>query len=86
MAGMSKFCGQLNQVVHKKLVYKKATTETYQDEDTSVPVGYEKVKVEIGQNNSDYIEIISGLEVGDVVLIDKLTQSGVIDFSSMSPH
>ena len=55
----------------------------YQDEDTEVPMGYEKVKVEIGQNNSDYIEIISGLEDGDVVLIDKLTQSGIIDFSHM---
>ena len=49
-------------------------------------MGYEKVKVEIGQNNSDYIEIISGLEEGDVVLVDKLTQSGIIDLSGMSPH
>ena len=46
-------------------------------------MGYEKVKVEIGQNNSDYIEIISGLKEGDTVLVDKLTQSGILDFSAM---
>lgn len=76
----------LSAVRKGNIVYKKASTETYQDEDTSVPMGYEKVKVEIGQNNSDYIEIVSGLAEGDVVLIDKLTQSGIIDLSGMSPH
>lgn len=74
----------LSAVRKGNVVYRKAAIETHQDEDASVPVGYEKVKVEIGQNNSDYIEIISGLEEGDVVLIDKLTQSGILDFSGMA--
>ena len=74
----------LSAVRKGNVVYRKATNETYQDQDSSVPMGYEKVKVEIGQNNSDYIEITSGLEEGDVVLIDKLTQSGILDFSGMA--
>lgn len=76
----------LSAVRKGDVVYKKVADEAYQDEDTSVPMGYQKVKVEIGQNNSDYIEIISGLNEGDVVLVDKLTQSGIIDLSGMSPH
>ena len=76
----------LSAVRKGNVVYRKATNESYQDEDISVPMGYEKVKVEIGQNNSDYIEIISGLKEGDVVLIDKLTQSGILDFSHMAPQ
>ena len=76
----------LSAVRKGDIVYKKVADETYQDGDTSVPMGYQKVKVEIGQNNSDYIEIISGLNEGDVVLVDKLTQSGIIDLSGMSPH
>ena len=74
----------LSAVRKGNIVYRKVTNETYQDQDSSVPMGYEKVKVEIGQNNSDYIEITSGLEEGDVVLIDKLTQSGILDFSGMA--
>ncbi len=76
----------LSAVRKGNIVYRKAAIETHQDEDASVPVGYEKVKVEIGQNNSDYIEIVAGLKEGDVVLIDKLTQSGILDFSHMAPQ
>lgn len=76
----------LSAVRKGNVIYRKATTETYQDEDTSVPMGYEKIKVEIGQNNSDYIEIIGGIKEGDVVLIDKLTQSGIIDLGHMAPQ
>ena len=76
----------LSAVRKGNVVYKKVADETYQDEDSSVPMGYQKVKVEIGQNNSDYIEIISGIEAGDTVLIDKLTQSGILDFSNMAPQ
>ena len=74
----------LSAVRKGNFVYKKVSDETYQDEDTSVPMGYQKVKIEIGQNNSDYIEILSGLEEGDTVLVDKLTQSGILDFSHMA--
>ena len=74
----------LSAVRKGNVVYKKVADETYQDEDTSVPMGYQKVKVEIGQNNSDYIEIVSGIEEGDIVLVDKLTQSGILDFSHMA--
>lgn len=73
----------LSAVRKGDIVYRKVADETYQDEDSAVPMGYEKVKVEIGQNNSDYIEIISGLKEGDTVLVDKLTQSGILDFSAM---
>lgn len=73
----------LSAVRKGNIVYKKVADANYQDEDTKVPMGYKKVNVEIGQNNKDYIEIISGLEVGDVVLIDKLTQSGILDFSHL---
>lgn len=76
----------LSAVRKGNIVYKKVADVNFQDEDTSVPMGYQKVKVEIGQNNSDYIEIISGLNEGDVVLIDKLTQSGILDFSAMAPQ
>lgn len=74
----------LSAVRKGNVVYRKVTNETYQDEDSSVPMGYEKVKVEIGQNNSDYIEIVTGLKEGDIVLIDKLTQSGILDFSHIA--
>ena len=74
----------LSAVRKGNVVYKKVADEAYQDEDSSVPMGYQKVKVEIGQNNSDYIEIVSGLNEGDIVLIDKLTQSGILDFSHMA--
>ena len=43
------------------VVYKKSDNAEFQDEDIQVPQGYEKVKVEIGLNNDEYIEIISGL-------------------------
>lgn len=74
----------LSAVRKGNVVYRKNADANYQDADTSVPMGYEKVTVEIGHNNSDYIEIISGLNDGDVVLIDKLTQSGILDFSHMT--
>lgn len=73
----------LSAVRKGNVVYKKVSDINYQDEDSSVPMGYQKVNVEIGQNNSDYIEIISGIEEGDIVLIDKLTQSGILDFSHL---
>lgn len=76
----------LSAVRKGNVVYRKVADINYQDADTTVPMGYEKVKVEIGQNNSDYIEIVSGLNEGDVVLIDKLTQSGILDFSAMAPQ
>lgn len=72
----------LSAVRKGNVVYRKTTDSNYQDEDSKIPMGYEKVKVEIGQNNSDYIEILSGINEGDILLIDKLTQSGIIDFSS----
>lgn len=74
----------LSAVRKGNVVYKKVNDETYQDSDSSVPVGYQKVNVEIGENNSDYIEVVSGIEEGDVVLVDKLTQSGILDFSHMA--
>lgn len=65
------------------VVYKKSSNPEYQDKDTSVPKGYQKVKVEIGLNSNDYIEILSGLSKGDVVLVDKAKSSGVFSMENM---
>ena len=66
------------------VVYKKSSNELYQDKDTEVPQGYEKVKVEMGINNSEYVEILSGLSSGDVVLTDKVKESGTFSMESLA--
>ncbi|MBE5822365.1 MAG: HlyD family efflux transporter periplasmic adaptor subunit [Clostridiales bacterium] len=60
------------------IVYVKTDTN-YQDEDTNVPKGYKKVIVEIGENDSDNVEIISGINEGDIVLVDKLVQKNLFE-------
>ena len=64
------------------VVYKKSSTEDFQDSDTTVPKGYEKVKVELGLNSEEYIEILSGLSENDVVLIDKVKESGTLNMDN----
>ncbi len=76
----------LEAVRKGNVVYMKVNDPTFQDEDTSVPMGYKKVEVEIGQNNDKYVEIISGVKEGDILLIDKVTQSGVFDMRNMMQH
>lgn len=61
------------------VVYVKVEDSSYQDEDTNVPKGYKKVTVEIGENDSDNVEIISGINEGDIVLIDKLVQKNLFE-------
>lgn len=65
------------------VIYKKSSNPEYQDSDTNVPKGYEKVKVELGLNNNEYIEILSGLTSGDVILTDKAKGSGVFSMENM---
>jgi HlyD family secretion protein len=65
------------------VVYKKSSNPEFKDEDVSVPKGYEKVKVEIGLNNGDFVEITSGLSSGDVVLADKTTASGTFSLENL---
>jgi len=65
------------------VVYKKVADTEYQDDDIQVPKGYEKVKVEIGLNNDEYIEILSGLSSGDIVLIDKVNDSGTLEMEKL---
>lgn len=65
------------------VVYKKSSNPEYQDKDTVVPKGYQKVKVEVGLNSNEYIEILSGLNKDDVVLVDKAKSSGVFNMESM---
>lgn len=60
------------------VVYVKADSN-YQEEDKNVPKGYKKVVVEIGENDSDNVEIISGINEGDIVLIDKLVQKNLFE-------
>lgn len=66
------------------VVYKKSSNPEYQDADSMVPKGYEKVKVELGLNNDEYIEITAGLTSGDIVLTDKITESGTFDLEKIS--
>ena len=73
----------LEAVRRGNVVYMKVPDPTYQDEDANVPAGYKKVTVEIGENNDEYIEIVSGVNEGDVLLIDKVTQSGVFNMKTM---
>lgn len=70
----------LSAVRKGNYVFVKDSDINYQDTDTDVPKGYRKIQVEIGENNSEYIQIISGLNEGDIVLVEKLKQSGVFDF------
>lgn len=42
----------------------------------NVPEGYKAVRVEIGINDSEYIEILSGLEEGQEVLVQTVASSG----------
>ena len=65
------------------VVYKKADNPEFQDENTAVPKGYEKVQVELGLNDGEYIEILSGITENDIVLVDKKTESGLFDMSSI---
>ncbi len=65
------------------VVYKKSSNPEYQDADKEVPKGYEKVKVEIGLNSNEYIEITSGLSKGDIVLMDKAKGTGVFSMENM---
>ncbi len=66
------------------VVYKKVDDAEFQDEDSIVPKGYEKATVQLGLNNGEYIEILSGLTENDIVLIDKVTESGKFDLDSLS--
>ena len=73
----------LETVRRGNFVYIKTNDYTYQDEDINVPMGYKKVLVEIGKNDDEYIEIVSGINEGDILLIDKVTQSGVLNMRTM---
>lgn len=70
----------LSAVMKGNYVYIKDSNPNYQDSDSNVPKGYRKVSVEIGENDSEYIEIKSGLNQGDIVLVEKLKQSGIFNF------
>ena len=73
----------LTAVRKGNVVYKKNVNAEYQDNDVSVPKGYEKVSVEIGLSDSDNIEIISGLSSGDIVLVDKVNESGKFELENL---
>ncbi len=73
----------LTAVRKGEVVYKKSESGEYQDEDTSVPKGYEKVKVELGLNSDEYVEILSGIQKDDIVLVDKIKESGKFDMDSL---
>lgn len=45
------------------------------DENDNVPAGYRRVTVTLGKNDEDYIEVLAGLEDGDVIAIDTSTKS-----------
>ncbi len=72
----------LSAVMKGNFVYIKDSNPNYQDKDSKVPKGYRKISVEIGENDSEYIEIKSGINKGDKVLVEKLKQSGVFNFGA----
>lgn len=72
----------LSAVIKGNFVYVKDSNPNYQDKDSKVPKGYRKVSVEIGENDSEYIEIKSGIKAGDKVLVEKLKQSGIFNFGA----
>ncbi len=74
----------LTAVRKGNVVYKKSNNAEYQDEDTRVPKGYEKISVEVGLNSDEYIEIVSGLESGDIVLTDKVKESGTFSMENLA--
>ena len=45
------------------------------DSEANIPAGYRQVEVTLGRSNSDYVEVLSGLEEGDVVAIDTSTSN-----------
>ena len=45
------------------------------DSEANVPAGYRQVEVTLGRSDSDYVEVLSGLEEGDVVAIDTSTSN-----------
>ena len=74
----------LTAVRKGNVVYKKSQDAEYQDEDANVPQGYEKVQVELGLNSDDYIEVLSGLKSGDIVLTDKVKESGTFSMENLA--
>ncbi len=45
------------------------------DSEANIPAGYRQVEVTLGRSDSDYVEVLSGLEEGDVVAIDTSTSN-----------
>ncbi len=48
-----------------------------------VPDGYSYIKVETGISNTDYVEITSGLEEGDIVIVPTEEKSAAINIQAM---
>ncbi len=76
----------LGAIRRGNVAYVKVDDVNYQDEDANVPMGYKKVVVEIGENNNEYIEVLSGIKEGDVLLVDKIKQSGIFNMQGMMRH
>jgi len=74
----------LTAVRKGNIVYKKSNNPEFQDEDTRVPKGYEKVVVEVGLNSEEYIEVTSGLSSGDTILTDKVMESGTFSMENLA--
>ncbi|MBE6972476.1 MAG: HlyD family efflux transporter periplasmic adaptor subunit [Ruminococcaceae bacterium] len=49
------------------------------------PAGYEFVRVEVGASNEDYVQILSGLEVGAEIAYPMTTSLSIFDMMQMGP-
>lgn len=57
--------------------------ESKADIENNIPEGYQRITVELGKNNEDYIEITSGLKEGQNVAIEVITTDFMSGFNSM---
>ena len=74
----------LTSIREGDVVYRKVKDAEFKDADSKVPQGYEKVDVKLGLNSDEYVEILSGLSSGDVILVDKNKSSGVFSMETLS--
>lgn len=62
------------------MVKVREALENESSEDGTLPAGFEYRDVVLGINDDDYVEIVSGLEEGDIVVLNETTSSAPVMF------